>query len=456
MREKVAVPQLGESIDSVEVVSVLVEVGDQIEVEQPLIEVETEKASVEVPSSVAGVVAEIHVSTGDSLGEGDLIAIVETTASEEAGSGASAAEQSPEGPSEAPSTTGQEAETAANPEKPTGRLPASSQADRQKAAPARGPTRGASSSTDRGLSRPSQLIPASPSVRRFAREIGVDITGVQGTGDRGRISIDDVKGHAREQLAHATGAASGAGHRQPSLPDLSLWGEVAEEPMSKVRRVTAQSMARAWTTVAHVTNHELADITELEKQRRHYKGRVEASGGKLTMTAILVKVAASALQVFPKLGASLDADREVVLFRRYAHVGVAVDTEHGLLVPVIRDADRKNVTRIAGELEDLAARARSRKLGPDEMQGASFTLTNLGGIGGTAFTPIVNWPQVAILGVSRARMQPVWSDGDFHPRLMLPLSLSYDHRLVDGADAARFLAWVADALARPLLLALEG
>jgi len=453
MREKVAVPQLGESIDSVEVVSILVEVGDELEIDQPLIEVETEKASVEVPSPVAGVLAEILVSTGDTLGEGDAIAIVETSNPEDAGPGAPAAEESTTGPSAPESTT--EVETPAQ-ESPKSRLPASPPAGRPAPVHRGELTRAGSTQADSGVLRPSRLIPASPSVRRFAREIGVDVAGVQGTGGRGRISIDDVKRHAQEQLAQSAGARSGGGLGQPFLPDQSLWGDVSEEPMSKVRRVTAHSMARAWTTVAHVTNHELADITELEEQRRLYKERVEASGGRLTMTAILVKVVASALQVFPKLGASLDADREVVVLKRYVHIGVAVDTEHGLLVPVIRDADRKNVTGIAGELEDLAVRARSRKLSPDEMQGANFTVTNLGGIGGTAFTPIVNWPQVAILGVSRARMQPVWSGSDFHPRLMLPLSLSYDHRLVDGADAARFLAWVADALAHPLLLALEG
>jgi pyruvate dehydrogenase E2 component (dihydrolipoamide acetyltransferase) len=226
--------------------------------------------------------------------------------------------------------------------------------------------------------------------------------------------------------------------------------------MSKIRRVTAQNMARAWVTVPQVTHNDVADITALEELRKRYKPRVEAAGGKLTVTAIMVKVAASAVKLFPNVNASIDPGNEEIIFKDYVHIGVAVDTERGLLVPVIRDADHKNITEIAVELDDLARRARDRKLKPDEMQGASFSISNLGGIGGTGFSPIVNWPEVAILGVSRGRIEPQWIDGDFEPRLMLPLSLSYDHRLVDGAEAARFVRWIADALEQPLLLALEG
>jgi pyruvate dehydrogenase E2 component (dihydrolipoamide acetyltransferase) len=215
-------------------------------------------------------------------------------------------------------------------------------------------------------------------------------------------------------------------------------------------------MARAWTTVPQVTHHDLADITELEQLRKQYRTRVEQSGGKLTLTAMMIKVAASALKVFPTVNASIDLAADEIVFKDYIHVGVAVDTERGLLVPVIRDADRKNITEISVELDDLARRARDRKLKPAEMQGASFSISNLGGIGGTGFSPIVNWPEVAILGVSRGSVEPRWIDGEFRPRLMLPLSLSYDHRLVDGADAARFVRWLAEALEEPLLMALEG
>jgi pyruvate dehydrogenase E2 component (dihydrolipoamide acetyltransferase) len=291
-------------------------------------------------------------------------------------------------------------------------------------------------------------------VRRFAREIGIDLTRVSGTGPGGRISIDDVKAAAHKSLTEA-GAGPG-GPAPEKLPDFSAWGAVRREPMTKIRQVTATNMARAWSAVPRVTHHDKADITEVEQLRKEYRERVEKSGGKLTLTAIMVKVVASALKVFPTVNASIDLAAEEIVFKDYVHIGVAVDTERGLLVPVIRDADRKNITEISVELDDLASRARDRKLKPDEMQGASFSISNLGGIGGTGFSPIVNWPEVAILGVSRGTVEPRWIDGEFQPRLMLPLSLSYDHRLVDGADAARFVRWLAEALEEPLLLALEG
>ena len=293
-------------------------------------------------------------------------------------------------------------------------------------------------------------------MRRFAREVGVDIATVSGTGPGGRISIDDVKAEVARRMARPATAAGGAPAAE--LPDFSRWGSVRREPMSKIRRLTAEQMSRAWLTAPQVTHDDLADVTDLEALRQRFKGRVEAAGGKLTVTAILVKVAASALKVFPNLNASIDADAGEVVFKDYVNIGVAVDTEHGLLVPVIRNADRKNITGIAVELDDLAARARARKLKPDEMQGGTFSISNLGGIGGTGFSPIVNWPEVAILGVSRGRLRPEWNDelSSFEPRLMLPLSLSYDHRLVDGAEAARFVRWVVEALEEPLLLALEG
>jgi pyruvate dehydrogenase E2 component (dihydrolipoamide acetyltransferase) len=240
------------------------------------------------------------------------------------------------------------------------------------------------------------------------------------------------------------------------LPDFSKWGEIEIEEMSKIRRKTAENMARAWVEIPTVTHHDEADITTLEGLRRRHAPRVKEAGGTLTWTAILLKVLAGALKRFPKLNASVDMVQHRIIYKKYVHVGVAVDTERGLLVPVIRDADRKNITDISVELDDLATRARSRKLRPDEMQGGGFSISNLGGIGGTAFTPIVSWPEVAILGASRAATQPRWTGDRFEPRLILPLSLSYDHRLVDGADAARFLRWIVEALEQPLLLALEG
>jgi pyruvate dehydrogenase E2 component (dihydrolipoamide acetyltransferase) len=292
-------------------------------------------------------------------------------------------------------------------------------------------------------------------VRRFAREVGVDLTTVKGSGAGGRISIDDVKAHANRLLSQG-GGGSAAPLAVAELPDLARFGPVRREAMTKVRRLTADNLTRAWLNAPQVTNHEAADITDLEAFRQAYKGRVEEAGGKLTMTAILVKIVASALKLHPTLNAAVDMVAHEIVFRDSINIGVAVDTDRGLLVPVIRDADRKNLTEIGVALDDLARRARDKKLTPDEMQGGTFSISNLGGIGGTGFSPIVNWPEVAILGVSRGRTEPQWDGSAFLPRLMLPLSLSYDHRLVDGADAARFLARLKDSLEQPILMALGG
>ena len=299
-----------------------------------------------------------------------------------------------------------------------------------------------------------QPIPATPAVRRLAREIGVDIGVVSGTGEGGRILLDDVKAAAKRLLqAPAPAAAHPAA---APLPDFAQWGTVEEQAMNAVRRATATHLTAAWQTIPAVTQLDKADITELEQLRKRYAPRAEAAGGKLTVTAILVKVLATALKVFPQFNASIDLARATVIYKRYCTIGIAVDTDRGLLVPVIRDADRKNIIEIAAALGEISARARARKLSPAEMAGGSFTISNLGGIGGSHFSPIINAPEVAILGVSRAELEPVWRDGAFVPRLRLPLSLTYDHRLIDGADGIRFLRWVIEALEQPLLLALEG
>jgi len=426
----ITVPQLGEGVDSVDVVAVLVAVGDSIEVDQSLIEVETEKASVEVPSTTAGTITEVHVSVGDVLSANAPIVTLEGT---EAKADAAPGKVVPE-PEPVPESVPESVPAPENVEEKKGGREANSKFE----------IRNSKSST----------IPASPRVRRFAREIGVDLSVVSGTGAGGRISIDDVKAHGKRLLSQpAPGSASLA---TADLSDLKRFGPVRREPMSKVRRLTAENLTRAWLTAPQVTNHEIADITDLEKFRKAYKERIESAGGKLTMTALLVKIVASALKKHPTLNAAVDMVNHEIVFRESINIGIAVDTERGLLVPVIRDADGKGLTEIAVELDDLARRAREKKLMPDHMQGGTFSISNLGGIGGTGFSPIVNWPEVAILGVSRARIEPEWHEGAFRPRLMMPLSLSYDHRLVDGADAARFLAGLKDALEQPLLLALDG
>jgi pyruvate dehydrogenase E2 component (dihydrolipoamide acetyltransferase) len=305
-------------------------------------------------------------------------------------------------------------------------------------------------------------VAAAPSVRRLARELGVDVTEVVGTGPAGRISMDDVKSHARRLITQgARGPApaavpAGSPRTAPPLPDFTQWGSVERVPMSAIRRATAEAMTTAWTTVPMVTQFDRADVTELEAFRKRYADRAEQAGAKLTLTAMAVRITAAALNVFPKFNASVDVDSREVIYKMFVNVGVAVDTEHGLMVPVIRDADQKNVIEIATELGDLAERARSRKVSLDELRGGTFSISNLGGLGTTNFSPIVNWPEAAILGMGRTSTEAVFTDGAFVPRRILPLAVTYDHRLIDGADAARFLRWIAEAMENPMLIALEG
>ena len=297
-------------------------------------------------------------------------------------------------------------------------------------------------------------------MRRLAREIGVDINAIQGTGPSGRITQEDVKETARRILSSvgsAGTAADGIAVRAARpRPDFQKWGEVDRQPWSNIRRATAEHLSYAWTTIPHVTQFDKADVGELEELRKQFKEKVAKAGGNLTVTAMLVRILATAVRKFPQFNASIDLERGEIVYKKYVNVGVAVDTDRGLLVPVIRDADTKNITEIAVELQRMAERARDKKLSLDEMSGGGITISNLGGIGGTYFTPIVNWPEVAILGVSRGKAEPVWKDGRWEPRQMLPLSLSYDHRVIDGADAMRFLRWVVEAIEQPFLLSLVG
>jgi pyruvate dehydrogenase E2 component (dihydrolipoamide acetyltransferase) len=280
----------------------------------------------------------------------------------------------------------------------------------------------------------------------------VDIRLVSGTGDGGRISVEDVQAHVRTALAG--GAAQAAPAPAGPLPDFSKWGDVERKPMSNIRRKTSEHLSHAWTAIPHVTQHDKADITALEALRKQYGPQAEKAGGKLTVTAIALKIVAAAMRRFPQFNSSIDTARGEIVFKRAIHVGIAVDTERGLLVPVVRDVDRKGIVELSVELATASEKARAGKLSLEDMQGGGFTITNLGGIGGTSFTPIVNWPEVAILGVSRGSHEPVWNGGSFEPKLMLPLSLSYDHRVIDGADAARFLRWVAEAFEQPLVMVL--
>jgi pyruvate dehydrogenase E2 component (dihydrolipoamide acetyltransferase) len=294
----------------------------------------------------------------------------------------------------------------------------------------------------------------------MARELGVDINDVLGSGDEGRISIEDVKAHAKRLIAAAS-ASPAAGASTPRaaaepLPDFSKWGEIERQPMRGVRRKTAEHLGASWAQIPLVTQYDSADITGFEDIRKRHAKQAGDGAPPLTLTALAIKIVAAALKVFPQFNVSIDMGAEEIIVKKYIHVGVAVDTDRGLLVPVIRDADKKTLLQISAELSELAAKARSRKLTLDEMQGATFSISNLGGIGGTSFTPLVNAPEVAILGISRGRMEPVFKDGQFVPRMMLPLSLSYDHRAIDGADGARFVRWVAEVFEQPFLLSLQG
>ena len=474
MVTELKLPQLGENVDSGVLARLLVTVGATVKKDQPVLELETDKATVEVPAFSDGVVKEILVKEGDRVKVGQTILTLEATDGAAAtAKAAPPAEAPPAAPAEeAPATAPKEA-SQPEPEEDTAELEHERRLGERALAQYAGSLpvggAGAPTSTPPPPVAPPPTpetkhapVPASPSVRRLARELGVDIYAVPGTGPGGRISDEDVKQYAKSLIiggqtaAPASTAATGALPGLAPLPDFSKWGETERTPMSGIRRKTAENMRNAWLTVPHVTQHDQADITELEQLRKRFAKSVEAAGGKLTITAITLKVIAAALKVFPQFNASIDQAREEIVFKKYYHVGVAVDTDRGLLVPVIRDVDKKNIRELAVEMNQLAEKARNKKLTLDEMQGGTFTITNLGGIGGTSFAPIVNAPEVAILGMSRASFQPIYSGDKFEPRLMLPLSLSYDHRLIDGADAARFVRWVAQALEQPFLLALEG
>jgi len=443
MKQEIRVPEVSDGVTKGKVIGLSVAEGDRVEADQTLLEMETDKAVVAVPSPFTGKITAILVDEGDEVDIGQVI-----MAGEPEGEGAAdepAADASAEGPGEPEETEETEEPAAEDKDKKQAKQSVADKAedrtDTAKLPPPRTePT------------PPGEVAPASPIVRRFARELGVDINAVAGSGPGGRISEQDVREFVKRALAGgSSGAAGGAVAARP-LPDFTKWGEVERQPLSQVRKITADAMAYAWATAPRVTQDDKADITAIEAFRQDYNRKAEV---KLTMTAVLVRVVAEALRRFPQVNSSLDLAAGEMVLKKYIHVGVAVDTPSGLLVPVIRDADRKGIATLAAELNETAAKTRERKISPADMEGGTFTISNLGGIGGTGFTPIVYAPQVAILGVSRAEMEPVWDGQEFQPRLRMPLSLSYDHRVVDGADGARFLRWICSALEQPLLLAME-
>ena len=420
---EVKVPDIGD-FDAVEVIEVLVSEGEEVEAEQGLITLESDKAAMDVPAPHAGKVTGVKTRTGDKVSEGDVVAtllaqVADETPDEKKTTGGGKSEKSPE--------KGSDKGT----EKSSGRpAPSPRPADRGEL-PA---------IDESGFARAH----ATPAVRRFARELGADLARIRGSGYKGRITRDDVKQWVKTQLRG--GGGSGAGLPQVPEIDHSRFGEIERVALSRIKKISGPRLQASWVNAPHVTQHDEADITRMDAVRKALKSDAEALGTKMTPLAFIMKACVHALKEFPDFNASLDPDGEHLILKKYFHLGFAADTPHGLVVPVIRDVDQKNVFDVARELGELAGKAREGKLQQKEMQGACFTVSSLGGIGGTAFTPIVNAPEVAILGVSKAAMKPVWNGQDFEPRLMLPLSLSYDHRVIDGAAAARFTGYLAEVL----------
>jgi pyruvate dehydrogenase E2 component (dihydrolipoamide acetyltransferase) len=480
MLKEVTLPGISENVESGEVIAVLVSVGDVVEKDQPVVELETEKAAFEVPSPERGRIAEIDVKVGQTVKVGEVLAKLQTD-----GEAIPAPKPQEKAPKE-PQVIAEVVEEPVTPPPPELVEPerlASREQPQVRVEP----------------ERPASGVPvaAAPSVRQLARELGIDIARVPGSGPGGRIALEDVKQYARSLIsggtvpARALGGPSPVGEPVRPLPDLSQWGDVERQPMSKTRRTIADTLSYGWSHIPHVTQYDRADITDLESFRA---ADVEKAGGKgspthnsalgvpkLSVTSIVVKVVASALKVFPQFNASLDTQSDEIVYRKYCHIAVAVDTERGLLVPVIRDVDKKGILQVSVELAQLAAKARNKQITPDELMGGGFTVSNLGGLGGTNFSPVIYWPQVAILGISRSAWELVpWrgrpglasrrplaragagevqgqdalATNAIQERLILPLSLSYDHRVIDGADGARFLHWIAQALEQPLMMIL--
>jgi pyruvate dehydrogenase E2 component (dihydrolipoamide acetyltransferase) len=450
MKHEIRVPAVSEGVTEGTVVNVAVAVGDSVEVDQTLLELETDKAVIEIPSTLEGKITEIRVAEGDSVVIDAVIMILETAASAEE--------------PEVPESVREEASEPVAEEKSGTPVAAEPESELPSAAGQASAPQVEDSPVDLISVRKGELVaPAAPSVRRLARELGVDIYQVQGTGPGGRISATDVRDFVRVTMQRITGGGSvpmAVGefpglHAQRPLPDFTRWGEVTKEPLSRVRELTADAMGYAWSTIPMVTQYDHAQVSEIEAFRQESNRRA-ITENRLTMTAILVKVCAAALKEFPRFNSSLDLANKELVLKNYIHIGVAVDTPGGLLVPVIRDADQKGIERLALELNAIAEKTRERKISPADMEGGTFTISNLGGVGGTSFTPIVYAPQVAILGISTAKLQPEWDGDQFVPQLVMPLSLTYDHRVIDGADGARFLRWICKALENPLHLVMKG
>jgi pyruvate dehydrogenase E2 component (dihydrolipoamide acetyltransferase) len=426
MAQDITVPDLGD-FKNVEVIDVLVKPGDKIDVDTPLITLETEKAAMDVPSTAAGVVKAVVIKKGDRVSKGNVIVQVE---------GAEAGDKKEENKPAAAQAT-PPAQPAPKAEAPAPAAPAASPAPARQPQAAPGPV---------AITTDFSQVHASPSIRKFARELGVDLTAVKGSGPKGRVTADDVKAWVKQALKSGTPAAGGALPKVAEV-DFAKFGAVEVKPLGRIQKISGPRLQASWLNVPHVWQMDEADITELEETRNKLKADASKAGVKLTPLAFILRACVKALREFPMVNSSLDASGQNLVFKKYVHLGFAADTPNGLVVPVIRDADKKDVYELARELATLSEKARAGKLSALEMQGASFTVSSLGGIGGTSFTPIINAPEVAILGVARSSMRPVYKDGQFVPRLILPFTLAYDHRVIDGAAGVRFTTFLAEKLA---------
>lgn len=412
MIQEIRLPEISENVDSADVVDVLVKPGDIIQQDQSVIELETEKATFEVPSPAAGKVVEVSTKEGQKVNVGQVLIKLDT---------------------ESKTVEAPESQPAESEELPQEQIePAQPPAEQKPSEP---------------------TVSASPFVRQLAHQLGVDINQIQGTGPKGRISEEDVKRHARS-ISPSEEILAPIKETRP-LPDFSKWGQVQHQKMTITRRKIADTLTHAWVNIPQVTQYDCADITLLEEFRKQYSDKIKQAGGNLTITSILLKVLGAALKEFPNFNASIDMERQEIIYKNYYHISVAVATDRGLLVPVMHDVDKKDILTLAVELKQLAESARENTLTPDRMVGGNFSISNLGNLGGTNFAPIIYWPQVAILGVCQARQQPVYKNGQLQPRLILPLSLSYDHRIIDGAEGLNFLRWIINALENPFVLLLQ-
>lgn len=444
---EIKVPDIGD-FKEVEVIELMVKPGDTIKVDQSLVTVESDKASMEIPSSQAGVVKEVKVNIGDKIAEGSLLLILESAGDETGSAALTAAATPPAATSQAP------AQSAGPTPDPVPSVATVAPASSSGALASIAPAAPVANAANAAIPLQGKISHASPSIRKFARELGVDLQRLSGTGPKGRILQIDVQNYVKAALAGGSGGAAprnGSGVGLDLLPwpslDFSKFGATEILPLSRIKKISGPNLHRNWVMIPHVTQFDEADVTELEAFRKSSNEALAKSGVKLTMLAFVIKACVAALKKFPAFNSSLDAKGENLILKQYYHIGFAADTPNGLMVPVIKDADKKGLAQIATEMAELSAQARDGKLKPADMQGATFTISSLGGIGGTLFTPIINAPEVAILGLSKASIKPVWDGHQFQPRLLMGTSLSYDHRVVDGAMGARFSVYLSEALA---------